>query len=138
LILNIKSEGIEEHVLKILERHKISNFVFLDSSYPMIVKYVNIGVKQFAIRVSEYESIDTLRLMSGRVGHVWIDSFENSKINIELLQKIKNWGFKSILVSPELQGRSKELKGLYDSIQKIGHFPDYVCTKVENFELWKS
>ena len=37
LIINIKSEFIEFEILKILNRFKIKNYFFLDSSYPVII-----------------------------------------------------------------------------------------------------
>ena len=36
LILNIKSERIEIECLKLLEKHNIENYFFLDSSFPLI------------------------------------------------------------------------------------------------------
>ena len=40
LILNVKSEGIETKVLKLVKKYNINNYFFLDSSIPQIHKYL--------------------------------------------------------------------------------------------------
>ena len=59
LILNIKEEGLEKYVLDVLEKYKIKNFFFLDQSFPFLLKTINSGEKRCAIRISEFESIDS-------------------------------------------------------------------------------
>ena len=39
LILNLKSEGIEDKCIELLQKYKISNWFFLDMSMPFFVKY---------------------------------------------------------------------------------------------------
>ena len=58
IILNIKSERIELKILEILSEFKISNYFFLDSSFPMIHNLIQRGESNIAIRFSEYEGID--------------------------------------------------------------------------------
>ena len=60
IILNIKSEGIEFKVLKILKRFKIKNYFFLDCSFPMINLLSSKNEKKIALRFSEFESIQTI------------------------------------------------------------------------------
>ena len=40
MILNIKSEGIEEEVIRLVKKYKIPDYFILDSSIPFIVKYI--------------------------------------------------------------------------------------------------
>ena len=54
LILNIKSEGIEYKILELLIKFNITNYFFLDSSFPMIYKLSNEGNKNIAVRFSKF------------------------------------------------------------------------------------
>src|ERR1700679_3798399 len=67
LILNVKSERIEYRVSELLTRYGITNYFFLDSSLPMIVKLSREGEKKLAIRYSEYETIETVMSFKGLV-----------------------------------------------------------------------
>ena len=78
IILNIKSERIEYKVLELLKKYNIVNYFFLDSSFPMIYKLSTEGEKNSAIRFSEFESIDTILNMKGKVNWVWVDCFTKS------------------------------------------------------------
>ena len=39
LIINIKEEGLEIPILKLLQKFKLKNFFFLDQSFPFLVKF---------------------------------------------------------------------------------------------------
>jgi len=109
MILNIKSERIEWKIIKLLKKYKIENYFFLDSSFPMIMSMVRKGEANIAIRLSEYESIQNARLMSGKVRWIWLDSFERIPITVAEARELHMLGYKICLVSPELQGRYGEL-----------------------------
>jgi hypothetical protein len=58
LILNIKYERIEIDCLKLLEKYNISNYFFLDSSFPMIyLLHKTYKNNKIACRFSEFENI---------------------------------------------------------------------------------
>ncbi|MBA4075280.1 MAG: hypothetical protein C0508_09570, partial [Cyanobacteria bacterium PR.023] len=48
LILNVKSERIEDTILPLMQKYKIENYFFLDSSLPMIVNLTKRGEKRIA------------------------------------------------------------------------------------------
>ena len=81
MILNIKSERIELKVLELIKKYKIEKYFFLDSSFPMIKLLSDKGEKNIALRYSEYEGLDTLEKMKGKVDWVWIDCFTYLPIN---------------------------------------------------------
>ena len=116
IILNIKSERIEWKVLDLLKKYNISNYFFLDSSFPMIYQLSKNDETNIAIRFSEFESIESIKLVKNMVKWVWIDCFNNFPLNEESYNIIKNLGLKICIVSPELQGyntdRIRELKKL--------------------------
>ncbi len=116
-IVNIKCEGIEYEVLELLKKYTIERFFLLDCSFPMMVRLSNQGEKRIAVRLSEFESIETVMNMKGRVEWVWVDCFTKLPSGIDTLQQE---GFKVCLVSPELQGRQDD----YSHIRV-----DAVCTK---------
>lgn len=137
LILNVKEEGLEESLISIMDENKITNFFFLDQSFPFIVKWVNKGEKRCAVRISEYENIATALSLAGKSEWVWVDVFTHLPITSEDAQKLKNNGFKLCLVSPELHGRdpNKEIAKIRSQIkaQKIRF--DAICTK--RVDLWQ-
>lgn len=137
LILNIKEEGLEKYVLDILEKYKIKNFFFLDQSFPFLLKTINSGEKRCAIRISEFESIDSAYNLAGRIEWVWIDYFNKFPLNQNDFIGLKKLGYKICIVSPEIQGKENhEIKNLKSFLMKNKIIPDAVCTK--DLGLWKS
>ena len=110
---------------------------FLDSSFPMIKLLSDKGEKNIALRFSEYEGIDTLEKMQGKVNWVWVDCFTKLPINNEIYKKIKDMGYKLCLVSPELQGQAEKLELYIKQINKEKIEFDAICTKEYNIEKWK-
>lgn len=137
MILNIKSERIEHKIKTLLDQYQIENYFFLDSSFPMISLLSSQGEKRIALRYSEFEGLDTIRAMAGKVDWVWVDCFTLLPINHEIFLELKALGYKICLVSPELQGRPEDIevykRQSYD--EKIEW--DAICTKFYNIERWK-
>lgn len=136
IILNIKEEGLEERILSCLNEFNITNYFFLDQSFPFLVKSVRQGQKQSAVRVSEYESIKTVKNLAGQVDWVWIDYFTKFPLDPSEINELKQLDFQLCMVSPELQGYNPEIE-----ISKLAHFfnsseikLDAICTKRR--DLW--
>ena len=91
LIANIKSERIEDKVIKVLKKYNISNYFFLDSSFPKIIDLVKKKFKKIALRVSFYESISTAKKLKGKEIHKIQNSYDKIFNNINpIMQNIKN------------------------------------------------
>lgn len=136
IILNIKSERIEYRVLELIQKYSVVNYFFLDSSFPMIYKLSGEGEKNMAIRFSEYEGLDTVLAMKGRIEWVWVDCFTKNPLTKENYHILKTAGYKLCFVSPELQnqpGKIDEYKSYFDNNQIV---LDMVCTKVYNINKW--
>ena len=119
IILNIKSERIEYKVLELIKKYNIHNYFFLDSSFPMIYQLNKIGEKNIAVRFSEFESIESVKLVKDMVKWVWVDCFTSFPLDLSSYKKIKNLGIKICIVSPELQGYNKEkIKDFKEIISK--------------------
>ena len=137
LILNVKEEGLEDKLLDLMREHNIDNFFFLDQSFPFLVKTASSGESRCAIRVSEFESIDTALTVSGKVDWVWIDCFSKFPLDNNQYSQLKDAGYKLCLVSPELQGRlsQDEIVDMAKLLNEQEIVVDAICTK--NIDVWE-
>ncbi|MBL7196554.1 MAG: hypothetical protein ISS47_00490 [Candidatus Omnitrophica bacterium] len=138
IVLNIKSERAEFKVQELMKKYRIKNFFFLDSSFPMIVQLINGKEKNIALRLSEFESLDSILLLKNKVKWVWIDCFTRLSINKENYKILRNAGFKLCFVSPELQGRAYDIDKYKEVLLKDGIILDAVCSKISNINKWKN
>lgn len=129
-IVNIKCEGIEYEVLRLLKDANIENFFLLDCSFPMIHKLSLKGETRLALRFSEYEEF---RRMQGRAQWVWVDVFSRIPLGPKDCDELHALGYKLCLVSPELQQQPEKLETYKQLLE--GHL-DMVCTKFP--EKWSS
>ncbi len=136
LILNVKEEGIEYRVKKIVEERGIEDYFFLDLSFPYLIKMINTGEKRVAVRFSEYESIDMVISLAGKAKWVWIDCFTKIPINRNIYTLLKSKNFKLCLVSPDLQNRADEIEAYRQYIASEHIELDAVCVKMDNVNLW--
>jgi len=136
MILNIKSEGIEAEVSKLITKYNIKNYFFLDCSFPMINLLSSKGEKNIALRFSEFEGLDSIRLMSQKVDWIWIDCFTKLPITSENYKILKNLNYKLCLVSPELQNQNSKLEKYKMYLKKENIKFDAICTKLKNLERW--
>jgi hypothetical protein len=138
LILNVKEEGLEVRLIELMKTYRISDFFFLDQSFPFLVRWSKLGERRCAVRVSEFESIDTAISLSGKVGWVWVDCFNHFPLNKNDAQRLKDAGYKLCLVSPELHGvkADKVIKQFIVAIRENSINPDAVCTK--RLDLWEA
>lgn len=138
LILNVKEEGLEAKLISLMDQHGITDYFFLDQSFPFLVKWAHQGERRCAVRVSEYESINTALSLAGSIDWAWVDCFTHFPLTHEDAVRLKKAGFKLCLVSPELQGRdaSSEIPALRRILQDEEIVMDAVCTK--RAEMWTS
>lgn len=135
IIVNVKTEGIEDACIAMLEKYKVKNWFFLDLSMPFFVKYAkykNIGKEHLCARFSQHEAIEYALGFSGAAGWVWADCFDGlplSKENFDTLKK----HFKVCLVSPELQAFPTDNIKIFKQ-KAFLEAADAVCTKKP--DLW--
>lgn len=127
VILNIKEEGIEYKVQNMIDKKGITNYFYLDVSAPQIVKLVNSGQKNIAIRFSEYESIETCLSLAGKAAWVWVDCFSYFPLDEQSYRKLADH-FRICLVSPDLLARDSEIAEVKKRISRMKICA--VCTKL--------
>lgn len=137
MILNIKSERIEWNILELLKKYAVKDYFFLDCSFPMIFLLSSHGEKNMAIRISEFEGLDTARNMAGKVNWIWVDCFTKLPIGPQEYKELKQLGYRLCFVSPELQGREEEIQAYASWLKEHGMKMDAVCTKAYQIELWR-
>lgn len=137
MILNIKSERIEFEVQALLRKYHVNSYFFLDSSFPMIYLLSRSGERRIAIRISEFEGLDTARNMAGMVEWIWVDCFSRFPIGKKEMDELKALGFRLCLVSPELQGRDVDIEKYKKIIEDAEIEFDAICTKSYNIHRWK-
>ena len=137
LILNVKEEGLESRLIGLMQSKGITDYFFLDQSFPFLVKWSKAGEHRCAVRVSEFESIETALTLSGKVDWVWVDCFTKFPLSDDDAVRLRNAGFKLCLVSPELQGRDAEIEipALVSLLREQNIESDAVCTKRP--DLWE-
>lgn len=140
LIINIKSEGIESKILKILKENKITKYFFLDSTIPQISRYINSSkTMQFALRFSNYENI--YYNLKNNQKWLWVDTFNSFKLNFKKLRSYYNKGYKLCLVSPELHKKKineKNIKFFFQICKKNKVKFHAICDKYYNFKKWEN
>ncbi len=139
IIFNVKSEGLEKKIFSEIKKFKIKNFFFLDSSFPYIYKLSKVLTKNFAIRVSDFENINTALNMKNKVKWIWLDCFKNYTFSIKNLKDLKKYNFKLCLVSPDLHGRNlkEKDKQFFKKLKKNKIIPDMICIKKNNLYFLK-
>jgi hypothetical protein len=133
LIVNTKEDGHEDAILALLARKRISNFFFLDTTLPTMVRlFVKRRIPNVAVRVSEYEPLEFARHFKNRVAWAWLDCFSGVPPALAQVKKLRR-DFRVCLVSPELQGYAPSRIAAF--LPLAPHI-DAVCSKYP--DLWSA
>lgn len=137
LILNVKTEGVEEDCIRMMRRHGVREWFFLDLSPPYLVRYGLLAAaghiegfapRNIAVRVSEFEPVDLALALAGRAGWIWADCFTRMPLDHRAASRLRDAGFRICVVSPELQKHDPDrIAEFRERLAGIG--PDAVCTK---------
>lgn len=133
LVLNVKEDQLEELLIDKMKSKNIENYLFLDSTFPSFMKLRKMKMAhKCMLRISKFESIETVLPFVGEVEWLWVDCFDGMPTDIQLLQRVAST-FKLCMVSPELQGHSLETN--IDRFLPQAFLFSAICTK--NWSLWK-
>ncbi|MCA9573829.1 MAG: hypothetical protein R3B40_15220 [Polyangiales bacterium] len=130
LILNVKEDGLEDRLRSTLSERGIDAFFFLDQPFPTMLKTARQGERRCAVRFSEYEALASVLAVRGLVDWVWVDGFQRHPLDATSAQALRAAGFRTCLVSPELQSEGLETDAIERLRARLEGVPfDAVCTK---------
>lgn len=138
VIVDMKSTGFSEKVLKVLNKEKI-NFLFLNLiASEQIYLIEKNHSKNLFLRYSSIEKPDLTKKNFKKIKWIWFDFFNKKFITIKEYNYIKKHNKKICLTSPDLIDGSvfktlRYIKYLNKNKIKI----DMICTKLYNINLWK-
>ena len=83
LVLNVKEEGLENKIISILKKNKISNFFFHDQTFSSLLK--NKNKTKVSLRYSEFESLKNFTFLFKHIKWIWIDHFNKFPLKKKIL-----------------------------------------------------
>ncbi|HIH0410831.1 TPA: hypothetical protein ACYHN3_002750 [Vibrio cholerae] len=113
LAINIKSDGLQDKLVEILQNKKITNYFIFDMSIPDHIVSLDKGLTTLS-RYSEYESSDLLLQKSKGM---WYDMFHSELIDHKLVGTILDSGKIVCIVSSELHGLDHKTQ--WEAIKKL-------------------
>lgn len=113
LALNIKSDGLQVPIKKMLIEYGVTEYVVFDMSVPDTLGYIREEMT-VAVRMSEYE--DGKWLLDS-VDTVWLDAFHTEWYDLDMMVSLLQSGKRVFIVSPELHGRPHQ--SLWNVLRKI-------------------
>lgn len=126
LIFNVKCDGLEERIMDLAATYGVKDYFFLDLANPTLVSLVRRGVRQIAVRYSEYEPLEFALAFAGKADWVWVDCFTRLPLEPQAYRRLHEH-FKICLVSPELQKHPREM--IRSFCEQLREMPiDAVCS----------
>lgn len=129
LVLNVKSAGLEEIILRTVLHRGLKDFFFLDLPCPAVINLIRQGERRIALRYSEFEPGAACLALKGKVRWIWVDCFNRYPAADAGYKKLLKF-FNICLVAPELQGRKPAGAALAQSLMRQ-YRPTAVCTKTQ-------
>lgn len=134
LVLNIKEDGIEDEVLRLVrQRPQIKSYFLLDVEFPYLYRASRQDERNIAIRFSEDECLETVKKYVGKVNWVWIDT--NTRLPITSENKEILDQFKKCLVCPSRWNRPQDIEKYKKSLKQI---LTAVMTEFKHAKIWSS
>ena len=103
IALNIKADGLQLELNKLIRKYNIRNYFIFDMSIPESIKYLSTNLRVY-MRLSEYEKNYQKLSFNG----LWIDQFKGEWIKPNEIENLLRKKIDICLVSSELHQRSKE------------------------------
>ncbi len=135
IIFNIKESGIENQVISLAKKYKITNYFLLDVEPYWIHHATQDGFRKIAIRYSENEPINMALRYKKDVDWLWIDIPTKLPLTQNIVDKIR--GLKTCLVCPERWNRPEDIQGYIKRIIKLRFKLDAVMTSSEQSVQWE-
>ncbi len=114
LALNVKADGLQSKLKGLVNKYGIDNYFVFDMSIPDTIGYLKQGLRFFS-RQSEYEPVPAFYT---DCAGVWLDAFEGTWYDADLIHAHINKGKEVAIVSPDLHKR--EVTGLWNLLKETG------------------
>lgn len=101
LVLNVKVDGLEVILTKIMKARDLTNYFILDSQPASTYRLPVQITRKIALRMSDLEIPSEMQLLKHRNGWIWLDYFEDPNSLIGLLPNLPET-MKICLASPEI------------------------------------
>ncbi|ECR1906796.1 hypothetical protein FW619_02655 [Campylobacter jejuni] len=127
LALNIKADGLQIPLKKLIQKYKITNYFVFDMSVPDALLYIDLNFNVFT-RQSEYEKEPSFY---DKACGIWMDEFYSHWIDKNTIKKHIDNGKSVCIVSSELHKRDyKKEWQEYKQIEKELHIQEQlmICT----------
>lgn len=134
VVLNIKTDGIEERVIGLMKKYNIKDYFLLDVEFPYIYRAARQWVKEIAMRYSEDECIETVLKYKWKVDRIWIDTNTQLPLDSDVIKQM-NW-FKTCLVCPERWWRPEDIPVYIAKMKDLGFRLDAVMTAFKYVDKW--
>ena len=131
LALNVKADGIQKNLKRLLDEYAITNYFMFDMSAPEMVVYHKQDF-QFFTRQSE---IEMTPIMYDKADGIWMDEWEEGWITAECIKKHLGKRLQIGIISPEIHGRDH--MPLWNMLKEIKSDDVMLCTdKVKEAEAF--
>lgn len=126
LALNIKSDGLQDELCRLIAEYRVTNYFLFDMSTPEGLSYLKTNLVTFT-RQSEYEETPPYYSLADGI---WLDEFNGHWINDEIIAYHLSNKKEVCIVSPDLHGRdySEEWKHYKSIEQSSGSAKIMICT----------
>lgn len=122
LALNIKADGLQNELKRLLKQYAINDYFVFDMSIPDMLGYKKLEMNM-ASRTSEYE--ENLPLLKEST-HIWMDGFHQYCAKKEQIEEYLSFGKKVCIVSPELHKR--DYKAAWQMLKIFDNENLMICT----------
>ena len=134
LVLNIKESGIEDDVLKEVNKRGIKSYFLLDVEFPYLFSASKKGERNLAVRFSEKEPIENVLIFKDQLDWVWIDTINKFPVNIKNKNFLKN--HKTCLVCPSRWKRKEDISKIKTELNNLKFKLDFVMTEIQLVKTW--
>ena len=125
LAINIKADGLQRLLKKLIQQYDIQNYFVFDMSIPEQVVYHKEQFNVFT-RMSDFESVPVL---IDKAQGIWMDEWESSWINPEIIKKYTEKGKLISIISPEIHGR--DYSPLWNNLKQFKKMDEVMlCTDI--------
>jgi hypothetical protein len=101
IAINIKSDGLQELLLGLVNEFRIRNYFLFDMSVPDALRSLAFGLRCF----TRHSDVEPRPAFYEKAHGIWMDSFESDWITIAAIKSHLSAGKHVCIVSPELHGR---------------------------------